>query len=59
MVGSYYAAEWVRKRNVRRAAANLEAAAESAPDLPEAVHVNGDGKGNGRVERPAEPAARR
>ena len=59
VVGSYYAAEWVRKRHVRRAVANLEAAAESAPDLPEAVHVNGDGKGNGRVERPAEPAARR
>lgn len=58
VVGSYYAAEWMRKRNVRKAraaaATGSAAAAEttngnghgSAPELPADVG-NGNGSGNG------------
>jgi high-affinity iron transporter len=49
VIGSYYAAEWVRKRHVRRALANAKSELDSGDELAEPVAVgNGNGSGNGR-----------
>ena len=45
VIGSYFAAEWLRKRNVRKAIA--EAEEQFGDEEPEPVHANGNGNGNG------------
>ncbi len=69
VVGSYFLAEWVRKRQVRKAVEGLEEAA-TAEDA-EAAHANGHENGNRaadgidrgktpqRLDPPREPASRR
>lgn len=51
VIGSYFAAEWMRKRELRKTIAAYEAslAAEDngAPAEPAAVTINGNGNGNG------------
>ena len=50
VVGSYYAAEWVRKRNVRRARPRTWTAGEHGTPTAPSVHANGNGQA-GRAER--------
>ena len=54
VIGSYFLAEWVRKREVRKAVEGLEgaAASESPAGAPVAAAANGNGLANG--ERPAD-----
>ena len=63
VIGSYFAAEWVRKRNVRKARAayeaQLETEAAASPDdgADGARNGNGNGAAPGEAEREREPAA--
>ncbi|MGZ5359768.1 MAG: FTR1 family iron permease [Solirubrobacterales bacterium] len=57
VIGSYFAAEWVRKRNVRKAVAAAEAKAEPGPEPAVAIAGNGNGRAGGL--RPGGPAPRR
>jgi high-affinity iron transporter len=70
VIGSYFLAEWVRKRHVRKAVEGLEEAAQERP--AEAAHANGNGHRNGsaadeidrtrtpqRLDSEREPAQRR
>ncbi len=40
VIGSYFAAEWVRKRNVRKAIAEAEEQFPTDDEIPAAAHVN-------------------
>ena len=70
VIGSYFLAEWVRKRHVRKAVEGLDESAEERPG--EAAHANGNGHRDGsaadeidrtrtpqRLDSEREPAERR
>ncbi len=50
MIGSYYAAEWIRKRNVRRAAAANPLPVHGGNGASPAAGSNGNGAGPRREE---------
>ena len=47
VIGSYFAAEWVRKRNVRKAIAEAEEQFHADEEAPAATRVNGNANVNG------------